>query len=204
MTLHCPRRHHQGTACENEYSRTIETLNQGDGPCASHCFCLTGFSGQVRSHGAVDNTRWPAHNPGWQANRIRAETAGCAPVGTWAHVAILRHQQGDPFCHTTCPATGTETAAIATEGDQVFSISAITAHPQETMFKTATYQELTGIPANVVRQRPALDGPLRLKCRIEFFEKQVKKGLLRAMALISRCTLPEAGCNIIASLRQGV
>jgi hypothetical protein len=81
---------------------------------------------------------------------------------------------------------------------------AITAHPQETMLKTATYQQLAEFPANVVRQRPALDCPLRLKCRMEFFEKQVKKGLLRAMALISRCTLPEAGCNIIVSLRQGV
>jgi hypothetical protein len=44
--------------------------------------------------------------------------------------------------------------------------------------------------ANLARQHPALGCPQRLKSRIVFFDKLVKKGQLRAMALISRRTLP--------------
>jgi hypothetical protein len=47
--------------------------------------------------------------------------------------------------------------------------------------------------ANLARQHPALGCPQRLKSRIVFFDKLVKKGQLRAMALISRRTLPVAG-----------
>ena len=34
-----------------------KALNQGDGTCVSGRFYITGFPGQVRSNGAVDNTQ---------------------------------------------------------------------------------------------------------------------------------------------------
>jgi hypothetical protein len=39
-----------------------EALNQGNGPCVSNCFCITGFSGQVRSNGAADIIQRLAHD----------------------------------------------------------------------------------------------------------------------------------------------
>jgi len=47
--------------------------------------------------------------------------------------------------------------------------------------------------ANVVWQHPAFRCPLRLKSRVVFFDNLVKKGLLRAMALVLRCTLAATG-----------
>jgi hypothetical protein len=61
------------------------------------------------------------------------------------------------------------------------------------MLKTATFQVLIKFLANIVWQHPALRCPLRLKSRVVFFDKLVKKGLLRAMALVSRHTLAAAG-----------
>ena len=72
-------------------------------------------------------------------------------------------------------------------------MAGVTLHPQKTMLKTATFQVLIEFLANVVWQHPALRCPLRLKSGVVFFDKLVKKGLLRAMALISRRTLPVAG-----------
>jgi len=40
-----------------QVQRTTKALNQGDGACVSSHFCITGFPGQVRSNGAVDNTQ---------------------------------------------------------------------------------------------------------------------------------------------------
>jgi hypothetical protein len=49
------------------------------------------------------------------------------------------YQQGSTFCHTTCPAAGTEASAFATEGDQMLRMAGVTLHPQKTMLKTATF-----------------------------------------------------------------
>jgi hypothetical protein len=61
------------------------------------------------------------------------------------------------------------------------------------MLKTPAFQLLIEFLTNIARQHPALGCPLRLKSRVVFFDKLVKKGLLHAMALISRRTLPAAG-----------
>ena len=45
-----------------QVQRAAETLNQSDGPCVSRRFRITGFSGQVRSNGAVDNTQRLTHD----------------------------------------------------------------------------------------------------------------------------------------------
>jgi hypothetical protein len=56
-----------------QIQRAAEALNQGDGPCVSRRFCTTGFSGQVHSNGAVDNTQRLTHRI---ANGSRHWSAG--------------------------------------------------------------------------------------------------------------------------------
>jgi len=81
----------------------------------------------------------------------------------------------------------------ATEGDQVLRMAGVTLHAQKTMLKTATLEICLELLADVIWQHPALKRPLRLKSRVVFFDKLVKKGLLRAMALVLRHTLAAAG-----------
>jgi hypothetical protein len=48
----------------------------------------------------------------------------------------LVKQYGGSLCNTTCPATGTEAAALATECDQILLMAAVVLHPQKGMLKT--------------------------------------------------------------------
>ena len=95
-----------------QVQRTTETLNQGNCPCVSGRFCITGFPSQVRSNGAVDNTRRLAHDFGLAGEQEpERERYAEHPLAHGLMGQYLVNQQGGTFCHTTCPATGTEAAA---------------------------------------------------------------------------------------------
>jgi hypothetical protein len=61
------------------------------------------------------------------------------------------HQQGGTFCHTPCPAAGTETAAFTTKGYQAFRVAGFTTHSQETVFKTAAFEVVLELALHVSR-----------------------------------------------------
>lgn len=50
-----------------------------------------------------------------------------------------------------------------------------------------------GLLADVTRQYPVLDHPLRLENRIMLFDKSVKRGPLRVMALVLKRALVQTG-----------
>lgn len=52
----------------------------------------------------------------------------------------LVHQQCRALGHAPRPTAGTEAAAFATERHQVFGVTAVAAHPQEAMLKTAAFE----------------------------------------------------------------
>ena len=97
-----------------QIQRAAEALNQGDGPCVSRRFCKTGFPGQVRSNGAVDNTQRLAHDFGL-AGKQEPERKRHAeyPLAHGLMGQYFIYQQGSTFCHTTCPATGTKATTFA-------------------------------------------------------------------------------------------
>jgi hypothetical protein len=72
-------------------------------------------------------------------------------------------------------------------------MACITLHAQKAVRKTATFQVPIKFLAHVVRQESALGCPLRLKSRVVFFYRLVKKGALRALTLVSRRTLAADG-----------
>jgi len=97
-----------------QIQRAAEALNQGDGPCVSRRFCKTGFPGQVRSNGAVDNTQRLAHDFGL-AGKQEPERKRHAeyPLAHGLLGQYFIYQQGSTFCHTTCPVAGTKAAMFA-------------------------------------------------------------------------------------------
>ena len=119
-----------------QVQRATETLDQGDGACVSRRFCITGFSGQVRSNGAVDDTQRLAHDFGL-AGKQKPERKRHAeyPLAHGLMGQYFTYQQGSTFCHTACPATGTKATTFAAKGDQVLRMASLTLHPQKTMLK---------------------------------------------------------------------
>ena len=54
-------------------------------------------------------------------------------------------------------------------------------HAQQTVFETVAFQIRIELPANVVRQDPALGCPLQIELGIVLFDKPIKKRLLRTV-----------------------
>jgi len=97
------------TCMDIQLERAAETLNQGDGACVSSRFYITGFSGQVRSNGAVDNTQRLVHDfglAGKQEPERKRHTEYPLTHGLMGQYFI--YLQGSTFRHTTGPATGAE------------------------------------------------------------------------------------------------
>jgi len=61
------------------------------------------------------------------------------------------------------------------------------------MLKTATFKLILEFPPHVLRQHPALGGPMRFESRIVFLDKLIKESQLRAMALVTKRTLAQTG-----------
>ena len=79
------------TCMDIQLERAAETLNQGDGACVSSRFYITGFSGQVRSNGAVDNPQRLTHSilpPATYLHPCRQKNPGIIP-GPVAEVLLL-------------------------------------------------------------------------------------------------------------------
>jgi hypothetical protein len=87
--------------------------------------------------GAVDNTQRLAHDFRL-AGKQKPERKRHAehPLAHGLMGQYFFNQQGGTFCHTTCPATGAEAAALATEGDQMLRMAGVTLDSQKTMLKT--------------------------------------------------------------------
>ena len=73
------------------------------------------------------------------------------------------HQQGSAFGHAACTAAGAEAAAFATEGHQVFRVTAVTAHPQETVLETTAFEVILKFPPNPFRSFNVGNGAVNTK-----------------------------------------
>jgi len=62
-----------------------------------------------------------------------------------------------PFPDTENPA-----AALATKGDQMFSMAGVTSYTKEAVLKTTAFEVILEFPPHVIRQHPALGDPLCL------------------------------------------
>ena len=60
------------------------------------------------------------------------------------------------------------------------------AHTVKTMFKTSAFEVVLELSLHIARQRLALGSPLRLEFRVVLFDKLVKEGPRRTMALVSK------------------
>jgi hypothetical protein len=70
-------------------------------------------------------------------------------------------------------------AALAAEGEQVFGVTAIATHPQESVFQTAAFEVIFEFPLDVARQYRTLCRQMEHECRVVFFDDLVKKAALR-------------------------
>jgi hypothetical protein len=61
------------------------------------------------------------------------------------------------------------------------------------MFKTSAFEVVLELSLHIARQRLALGSPLRLEYRVVLFDKLVKEGPLRTMALVSNTAFTLTG-----------
>ena len=82
------------------------------------------------------------------------------------------------------PTARTKAALFAAESDQVFRVTAVTAHPQETVLKATAFQVILELPLDIPWQCPALCRQMGLERGVLGFHELVKKRPFRAMALV--------------------
>jgi len=68
------------------------------------------------------------------------DTGSSIPTGAWVVQAYLVDQQGRTLSHAPRPATGTKTAAFATEGNKMLGMAVIALHAQEAMFQSYAFR----------------------------------------------------------------
>jgi len=76
---------------------------------------------------------------------------------------------------------------------QVFGMTAVTAHPQETVLQTAAFEVTLKFPLDIPRQCRALRRQIGHERRVEFFDDLVKEGTLRAMARVTKRAAARTG-----------
>ena len=86
--------------------------------------------------------------------------------------------------HAPCPAARTKTVPFAAEGNQVFSMTAIAAYPQETVLQTTAFEVILEFPLDVARQCRALCRKIGHERGVVFCDDLVKEAALRAMVHI--------------------
>jgi len=94
------------------------------------------------------------------------------------------HQQRGAFSHAARPATGTETAAFATERHQFFVMARLTASPQEAMLQPTALQILIKFAADEVRQVLAVACQFSLKLGPVLTDNLIEQGGLGPVAYV--------------------
>jgi hypothetical protein len=92
------------------------------------------------------------------------------------------HQQCSAFGHASSSTAGTEAAAFATTGDQVFRMAGVAAHPQETVLETAAFEVILEFPLDALWQYHTLGRQMYLERRVVSLDKLIEKGSFGAMA----------------------
>ena len=170
-------------------------------PVCAVVFVVASFLGQMRSNGAIDDAQHLTHDrrtAGKQKpERERHTEHPLHPSVRKRHLRVpllahrltrqdVIHQECGTLGHTPGTAAGTEAPTLATEGHQTLSVAILTSDTQEAMLKTTAFEVILEFAPDVIRQYLAFGVPLSLENGILFFDKLVKEGPLRAMALVSK------------------
>ena len=146
-----------------------EALDQGDRTRVGRFTAKARLVDQVRGDAAVDDAEHPAHDIGaageQEAQRIRDAQH------LLAHRLLrkdLVNQKRGTLGHAPGAAAGTETPALAAEGDQVLGMTAFAAHAQEAVLRAAALEVILELPLNIPRQGRVLGRQMRRELWIVF------------------------------------
>jgi hypothetical protein len=88
------------------------------------------------------------------------------------------------FGHASRTTTGAESAPLATERDQVFTMAFFTLHPQEPVFQTSAFEVIGKFLLHMQGQGLALHGHHIPELRVMPFDDLIEKSLFRSMPFI--------------------
>ena len=114
---------------------TAKTLDKRD--CASPCrgLGITGFAGQMRGNGAVDDTQYFAHN-GRLAGKQKAQWERYSedPLAHGLMRQDFIHQQGGTVNHSACTATAAKSSFLTAKSHQFLIVAGFAPDPQKAKF----------------------------------------------------------------------
>ena len=112
------------------------------------------------------------------------------------------HQQSSAFGHAPRPAAGAEAAAFATEGHHAFRVTAVIAHHQESVLKTAAFQVILELPLDIPWQIRALCRQIGHESGLRYPSRLVRKVILTEYRYPLCITMIKGGWGmIIAALK---
>ena len=106
----------------------VDVCIKGTGSCGD--FGKTGFAGQMRGNGSVDDTQYFTHD-GRLAGKQKAQRERHSedPLAHGLMRKDLVYQQGGAVHHSACPATLAKTALLTTERQQFFIVAGFAPDP---------------------------------------------------------------------------